>query len=83
MKVTEVLTAKRIKPMPEALVIVLPDREVEIPWEDCSPRLAKATEEQRLAAELSPGGYGIHWPLLDEDLSISGLLASNHERNRG
>jgi hypothetical protein len=27
-----------------------------------------------LAAELSPGGYGIHWPLLDEDLSISGLL---------
>jgi uncharacterized protein DUF2442 len=81
-KTTEVLTAKRIKPMREALVIVLPDREVRIPWEACSSRLAAAKEEQRLSAELSPGGYGIHWHLLDEDLSISGLLASDHERTR-
>ena len=28
---------------------------------------------ERRRAELSPGGYGIHWPLLDEDLSIGGL----------
>ena len=83
MKVTEVLTAKRIKPIRAGLLFILPDREVRIPWEDCSPRLAAATEEQRMAAELSPGGYGIHWPLLDEDLSISGLLAGHHERTRG
>ncbi len=25
-------------------------------------------------AELSPGGYGIHWALLDEDLSLGGLV---------
>ena len=83
MKVTEVLTAKRIKPIRAGLLIILPDREVQIPWQDCSPRLAAATQEQRLTAELSPGGYGIHWPLLDEDLSISGLLAGHHERTRG
>ncbi len=29
---------------------------------------------ERMNAELSPGGYGIHWPLVDEDLSINGLL---------
>jgi hypothetical protein len=56
------------------LVIRLADREVRIPWQQCSPILANATAEQRRRAELSPGGYGIHWPLLDEDLSIGGLV---------
>jgi hypothetical protein len=36
--------------------------------------LAAAAPEERRRAELSPGGYGIHWPLLDEDLSIGGLV---------
>jgi hypothetical protein len=56
------------------LVIRLANREVRIPWKQCSPILANATAEQRRRAELSPGGYGIHWPLLDEDLSIGGLV---------
>lgn len=36
------------------------------------PPLLAATPEQRNAIELSP--YGIHWPELDEDLSIEGML---------
>jgi hypothetical protein len=40
-----------------------------------SPRLVRATTEQREHYEVSPAGYGIHWPLIDEDLSIDGLLA--------
>jgi hypothetical protein len=36
------------------------------------PRLAAATNEQRSNMELSP--MGIHWPDIDEDLSISGLV---------
>ena len=28
--------------------------------------------------ELSPSGYGIYWPLLDEDISIDGLLGIKH-----
>ena len=56
------------------LVIRLANREVRIPWGRCSAVLAAATAEQRRRAELSPGGYGIHWPLLDEDLSVSGLV---------
>jgi len=28
--------------------------------------------------EISPSGYGIYWPLIDEDLSIDGLLGIVH-----
>ena len=38
------------------------------------PRLFNAKKAQRLKWETSAGGYGIHWPALDEDLSTEGLL---------
>jgi hypothetical protein len=38
------------------------------------PRLFNATAQQRANWELAAGGYGIHWPDLDEDLSTEGLL---------
>lgn len=38
------------------------------------PRLIEATPEQRKAWETAGAGYGIHWPVLDEDLSTEGLL---------
>lgn len=38
------------------------------------PRLAGATPEQRARWEKCGGGYGIHWPDVDEDLSTEGLL---------
>jgi len=38
------------------------------------PRLLHATAEQQAKWELCGGGYGIHWPDLDEDLSTEGLL---------
>ncbi len=82
MKATEPLTAKKIETTPEGLVVDRENRRVLIQWGKCSPRLATATERERLTAELSPGGYGIHWPLLDEDLSIGGLLANENERTR-
>jgi hypothetical protein len=74
MRTTEVITAVSIETTEDELVIRLADREVRIPWERCSPVLAAATAEDRRRAELSPGGYGIHWPMLDEDLSIGGLV---------
>ena len=73
-QVSKPALAERIEAHEGELAIFLADREVRIPWEKCSPRLAAATGEQRRNAELSPGGYGIHWPMIDEDLSISGLL---------
>jgi hypothetical protein len=38
------------------------------------PRLANATPAQRSRWEVAGGGYGIHWPEIDEDLSTEGLL---------
>jgi Protein of unknown function (DUF2442) len=38
------------------------------------PRLLQATPKQRKHWKISGGGYGIHWPELDEDLSTEGLL---------
>jgi len=74
MQLTEPITATAIETTRDALVLAVAGRRVEIPWERCSKKLASATELERATAELSPGGYGIHWPLLDEDLSIGGLV---------
>lgn len=74
MNATEVVTAERIETTPDALVIVVRGGTHRLPWDACSKRLARATSAERECAQLSPGGYGIHWPLLDEDLSIGGLL---------
>jgi hypothetical protein len=38
------------------------------------PRLLDATAAQRNNWKIAGGGYGIHWPEMDEDLSTEGLL---------
>ena len=38
------------------------------------PRLAYATPEERSHFEITGAGYGIHWPDLDEDIGVDGLL---------
>ena len=38
------------------------------------PRLLHATVQQREKWQIAGGGYGIHWPDIDEDLSTEGLL---------
>lgn len=38
------------------------------------PRLLEATAAQRNNWKIAGGGYGIHWPDIDEDLSTEGLL---------
>lgn len=58
----------------DALVVDLSDgRVLSVPltW---YPRLLKATPAQRANWKVSGGGFGIHWPDVDEDLSTEGLL---------
>jgi hypothetical protein len=38
------------------------------------PRLLHAKADQRGNWRIAGGGFGIHWPDLDEDLSMEGLL---------
>ena len=44
-----------------------------------SKRLLKASEQERNNFIVSPSGYGIHWPVIDEDISIDGLLGIVHQ----
>jgi hypothetical protein len=41
-----------------------------------NPRLEGKPEHQLADIEVSP--FGLHWPSLDEDLSIKGILAGNY-----
>ena len=45
------------------------------------PVLFRATPEQRTRYEIGGGGIGLHWPDLDEDLSIAGLMAGVDRRS--
>ena len=42
------------------------------------PRLSNATRSQLESYELLGDDEGIHWPEIDEDLSIEGLLRGTH-----
>ena len=59
----------------DTLTIELADgRAVSVPlaW---YPRLLNATPEQRNNWRIAGAGFGIHWPEIDEDLSVQGILA--------
>ncbi|MCU0454885.1 MAG: DUF2442 domain-containing protein [Bacteroidales bacterium] len=58
----------------DMLYVQLQDgREIGVPllW---FPRLRKATEEQLKDWRLVGNGIGIHWDIIDEDISVSALL---------
>ena len=67
-------TAVDVTVTDDRLLVVLADgRELAAPlaW---FPRLLDATEDQRKNWRLIGRGQGIHWPDVDEDISVSGLL---------
>jgi len=66
--------ATHVETTDDELIVVLSDgRAVSAPlvW---FPRLLRATAEQRKHWQLIGNGEGIHWPDIDEDLSVAGLL---------
>lgn len=67
--------ASRVDFTDEDLVVELEDgRVLHVPLE-WFPRLRDGTPQQRRDWRLIGGGVGIHWPQLDEDLSVRALLA--------
>ncbi len=60
------------------LVITIDGEQKRFQLKKISPVLEKASEEERNNFEISPSGYGIHWPLLDEDISIDGMFRIFH-----
>jgi hypothetical protein len=67
-------TAVDVTVMDDRLVVILADgRELAAPlaW---FPRLLDATPEQRKNWRFIGRGHGIHWPDVDEDISVASLL---------
>jgi hypothetical protein len=61
----------------DLIVSLIDGRKVTVPlvW---FPRLSQATKSQLENYELLGDGEGIHWPEIDEDLSVAGLLRGDH-----
>ena len=69
------VVAQSVTANDEALIVDLADgRTITVPlaW---FPRLAHGTSAERANWRLIGGGVGIHWPDLDEDISVESLLA--------
>lgn len=77
MSMSDVSPGERVKDVrftDDVLIVDLFDgRTISVPlaW---YPRLLSATPDQRANWRVAGGGFGIHWPDVDEDLSTEGLL---------
>ncbi len=69
---------ENIKFEDDMLYIMIDGKKYSFQIENISKRLLQATELERNSYNVSPSGYGIHWPIIDEDLSIDGLLGIKH-----
>jgi len=77
MTISQINPGERVKAVrfsEDSLIVDLTDgRTISVPlaW---FPRLLHASAQQRDNWALAGGGFGIHWPDIDEDLSTEGLL---------
>jgi hypothetical protein len=72
------LRARAVEFTASELVVTLADgRKIATPL-DWYPRLKSAGKVERMNYEIMP--MGIHWPDLDEDLSIAGMLKGRAEK---
>jgi Protein of unknown function (DUF2442) len=72
---TPIPAATRVQVSDESLSVELADgRTISVPlaW---YPRLTHGTPEERNKWRISGSARGIHWPELDEDISVENLLA--------
>lgn len=66
--------AREISASETHLIITTHRGKTEIRWELASEKLAQATTVERMRCSLSPSGYSVRWPLLDEDLGVGELV---------
>lgn len=68
---------------PRALQVIVTDDTLTVDLEDGRtisvpigwyPRLAYGTPAERANVQIAGAGYGLHWPDLDEDIGVEGLL---------
>jgi len=63
----------------DKIFIIIDGKKYSFRLSNISKKLSTASDYEREKYEISPSGYGIHWDLIDEDLSIDGLLSIKHK----
>jgi hypothetical protein len=58
----------------DTLVLAVDGKTFRVRVKEVSDRLAQASDAARRFYRISPSGYGIHWPEVDADLSVDGLI---------
>jgi hypothetical protein len=71
--VNEAHTGKNIRFENNYILLTVDDKNYKIDVSNFSKKLASSPDSVKNNYILSPSGYGIHWPDIDEDLSIDGL----------
>lgn len=79
----EVSPARDVRTDDDSLTVVLVDGRVITTPLDWYPRLAHGTPEERARWEPIGDGEAIHWPELDEDISVEGLIAGRKSGESG
>jgi len=78
------MSSLMLKVEPKAMAIAFSDDELRVSLTDGRtlsvpiawfPRLAHASVSERAEYEILGDGEGVHWPKVDEDISVAGLLA--------
>jgi hypothetical protein len=58
----------------DAMSLKIDGKPITVLLDKISSKLKSADTMQRNFYKISPSGYGIHWPLIDEDLSVEAIL---------
>jgi hypothetical protein len=64
----------------EFMILTIDGEEKRVKLKDVSAILDRASGKDKSTFEISPSGYGIYWPLIDEDIAVDGLLGIVHTR---
>lgn len=58
----------------DKMILSVDEREIVIDIADVSNKLLLASDMERSVYKISASGYGVHWPLIDEDISVNELV---------
>ncbi len=72
--VTNTIQVKEVAFKGNEMYLITEEQKYIIDLNKVSQKLLAASDIERLLYKISPSGYGIHWPLIDEDLSIQALI---------
>lgn len=61
----------------DVLTLNIDGKHHEFNLNEISKKLLIANEVERNLFKISPSGYGIHWPLIDEDLAVDVLISKS------